>query len=251
MGAEHVSYSAVLTLREAGVRTIAMVTDLARTQTVPAFGLATRWGLRVPVLTNTTVVALLGHDRLSAVRLRAADGSERELAVDTVVFTGDWIPDHELARLAGLGLDPGTRGPLVDGSGRTSADGVFAVGNLVHPVETADVAATRATGVAASALSWLRRLDAEPAFATSVPVGVDAPLTWVSPNLVRAGDASAATLVRTGAFVEHPRLRVVQGDRTLATYRLRRMVPNRSHHVGADWRSRVDPAGGPVRISLV
>jgi hypothetical protein len=46
-------------------------------------------------------------------------------ACDTVVFTGDWIPDHELARLAGLAVDPGSRGPLVDQRLRTSIPGVF------------------------------------------------------------------------------------------------------------------------------
>ena len=45
------------------------------------------------------------------VLLRGPDGEEREVAVDTVVFTGDFIPDNELARLAGLSVDPGTRGP--------------------------------------------------------------------------------------------------------------------------------------------
>ena len=58
-----------------------------------------------------------------------------------MVFTGDWIPDHELARLAGLAMDPGTRGPVVDTTLATSLAGVFAAGNLVHAAETADIAA--------------------------------------------------------------------------------------------------------------
>jgi hypothetical protein len=49
VGAEHVSYSAVLTLREAGVRSVALVTDLPATQTFRAFHIATRAGLRVPL----------------------------------------------------------------------------------------------------------------------------------------------------------------------------------------------------------
>lgn len=59
-------------------------------------------------------------------------GAARLVPCDTVVFTGDWIPDHELARLAGLAMDPGTRGPVVDTRLETSAPGVFAAGNLVH-----------------------------------------------------------------------------------------------------------------------
>ena len=43
---------------------------------------------------------------------------------DTVAFTGDWIPDHELARIGGLEIDPATRGPVVDAGVRTSSPGV-------------------------------------------------------------------------------------------------------------------------------
>ena len=65
----------------------------------------------------------------------------RFVPCDTVVFTGDWIPDHELARLAGLAMDHGTHGPAVDTTLETSTAGVFAAGNLVHAAETADIAA--------------------------------------------------------------------------------------------------------------
>ena len=68
-------------------------------------------------------------------------GAARFVPCEVVVFTGDWIPDHELARLAGLAMDPGTRGPAVDTTLATSAPGVFAAGNLVHAAETADIAA--------------------------------------------------------------------------------------------------------------
>ena len=68
-------------------------------------------------------------------------GATRFVPCEFAVFTGDWIPDHELARLAGLAMDPGTRGPAVDTTLATSVPGVFAAGNLVHAAETADVAA--------------------------------------------------------------------------------------------------------------
>ncbi len=151
MGAEHVSYSAVLTLREAGVRTVALVTDLPHTQTFRSFDLATRVGLRVPVWTRTAVTGITGRDRVEAVLVRGPDGTERSVAVDVVVFSGDFIPDNELARLAHLAIDPGTKGPACAVDGRTTAPGVFATGNLVHPAETADVAARRALSVGRAA----------------------------------------------------------------------------------------------------
>jgi hypothetical protein len=78
------------------------------------------------------------------------------LGCDTVVFTGDWIPDHELARFGDIDMDAGSLGPVVDTSLRTSRPGVFAAGNLVHPVETADLCALDGRAVAASVAEFLR-----------------------------------------------------------------------------------------------
>ena len=89
-------------------------------------------------------------------------GAARFVPCDLVVFTGDWIPDHEVARAACLAIDPGTRGPVVDTALGTSVPGVFAAGNLVHAAETADVAALggrhAARGIVASARAqgWRR-----------------------------------------------------------------------------------------------
>ena len=110
------------------------------------------------------MVAIHGRDRVR-VRHRASTSTPACAATidcDTVVTTGDWIPDHELARTGGLDLDPATRGPVVDAALRTSRPGVFAVGNLVHPVDTADGAALDGRHVASAVQAWLGGRD-EPA----------------------------------------------------------------------------------------
>ena len=142
IGAEHVSFSAAVTLAHAGARVVALVTEYERQQSYAAFrvGAALRW--RVPVWTACAVRRVIGRGRLAGVEVAdVRTGAARFVPCDTVVFTGDWIPDHELARLAGLAMDPGTRGPVVDTTLETSAAGVFAAGNLVHAAETADIAA--------------------------------------------------------------------------------------------------------------
>ena len=63
------------------------------------------------------------------------------------------FPDSELARAADLEIDPNTRGPLIDTRQATSNPGVFAIGNLTHPVDTADVAALDGRAVAQHVLA--------------------------------------------------------------------------------------------------
>jgi pyruvate/2-oxoglutarate dehydrogenase complex dihydrolipoamide dehydrogenase (E3) component len=251
VGAEHVSFSAALTLAHAGVRVVAMVTDLPRQQSYAAFHAAAvlRWAF--PVLTGATVTRLLGRPRLAGVEVRAADGREGVLAADTVVFTGDWIPDHELARRGGLDLDAGTRGPAVDAGLRTSAEGVFAVGNLVHPVETADVVALEAAAAAEPVLEYLAGRSPWPR--PGVPVTVQPPLAWVAPNRIDGARSLARPrfAVWPRAFAAGPvALEVRQGDRLLhRERRLRGLVPNRPARLDGGWTADVDPSAGPVTVT--
>jgi len=151
VGAEHVSFSAVMTLREGGCDTVAMVTEHPSHQTYAPLAWLAAGRLGVPILGRTRVVEIRGRERVDAVVLD--DG--RTLACDTVVFTGDWIPDHELARAAGLIMDA-TRGPRIDLALATSAEGVFAAGNLVHAAEAADVAALSGRHAARAAYAFLQ-----------------------------------------------------------------------------------------------
>jgi hypothetical protein len=173
------------------------------------------------------------------------------VAVDVVVFSGDFIPDNELARLAGLTIDPGTNGPACAVEGMTTAPGLFAAGNLVHPAETADVAAQRAVAVGRAAAGWLRSGDAgAPAESAMARLRVADPLLWVVPNLAEPGRAvTEPLLVRTRAFLDHPRLEVTQGGRLLGSFHPRRLIPNRSHTLSSDWLRLVRP-GEDVLLSV-
>ena len=283
IGAEHVSFSAAVTLAHAGARVVALVTEYERQQSYAAFrvGAALRW--RVPVWTGCAVRRVIGRGRLAGVEVAdVRTGAARFVPCDTVVFTGDWIPDHELARLAGLAMDPGTRGPVVDTTLETSAAGVFAAGNLVHAAETADIAALSgrhaARHIAASleaGSSRARSSEARSSEARSSearssqalssgaesmagssairrPVLVEPPLAWISPNAITPGRAAPPLgrfVLRSGEFRRGVRLEARQDGRLLARSRQIRLVPGRPAHLGADWLARVDPAGGPVRVT--
>jgi thioredoxin reductase len=251
VGAEHVSFSALLTLAHGGARTVGMVTELSRHQSLALFrvGAALRW--RAPLWTSTAVTAIHGRARVEEVELTDLDsGANRSLECDTVVFTADWIPDHELAVMAGLVMDSGTRGPATDSALRTSRAGVFAAGNVLHGAETADVAALSGVHAAAAAAQYVRG-SAWPDQA--VPVQCEPPLRWISPNVVTPGAGEPPRgrfLLRSLEFARRPRVEIAQGGRTLWSGRVARLVPGRSARLPHEWTAAVDPAGGPVRVRL-
>ncbi len=271
VGAEHVSFSAAVTLAHAGARVVALVTEYERQQSYAAFriGAALRW--RIPVWTSTAVRRVDGRERLAGVEVTdLLSGASRFVPCDTLVFTADWIPDHELARHAGLDLDPGTRGPAVDTLLRTSAAGVFAAGNLVHAAEMADIAALSGRHAARQIAAALG--EAGPAAAggaghaaapggvvsatASVPVRAEPPLRWISPNAVAFAVGGRVVppplgrfVLRSSEFRSVARLEVRQDGRLLGRSGPVRLIPGRPVHLGVGWLARVDPTGGPVLVA--
>jgi Pyridine nucleotide-disulphide oxidoreductase len=280
VGAEHVSFSAILTLAHGGARTLALTTELPRHASLAAFRAGARLRYRVPVWTRTRVTCIRGPERVAAVELTDLDsGSVREVACDTVVFTADWIPEHELAVTAGVELDPLTRGPAVDATLRTSRPGMFAAGNLLHGAEQADVAALSGRHAAAGVARYLE--DGEWSHKRT-PIVCESPLGWIAPNVVAAagaeaedggrpaggaplggappgesppGGATAAPprgrfLLRAQDFLRAPRIEIVQDGRALWRGRLARLMPGRSTRLPHGWTARADPDGGEIRVRL-
>jgi thioredoxin reductase len=255
IGAEHVSFSAAVTLAHAGARVVALVTEYERQQSYAAFraGAALRW--RLPVWTSTAVRRVVGRDRLAGVEVTdLRDGATRFVPCDTLVFTADWIPDHELARHTGLDLDPGTRGPAVDTLLRTSIAGVFAAGNLVHAAETADIAALSGRHAARQIVGLLAAGTGD-LLKGRLPVRAEPPLRWISPNAIAvAADGPAPPplgrfVLRSQEFRRLARLEVRQDGRVLGRSGPVRLIPGRPVHLGVAWLARVDPAGGPVDVA--
>ena len=261
VGAEHVSFSALVTLAHGGARTVALTTELSRHQSLAAFRLGARVRYRAPLWTRTRVSAVHGLPRVEEVELTDLDsGSTRAVACDTVVFTADWIPDHELAVTAGAELDPVTRGPAIDPALRSSLPGVFCAGNLLHGAEQADVAALSGRHAARSVARYLED-GGWPA--RRVRVVCEEPLGWIAPNVVSvAGGASAGGaarpdlpprgrfLLRSRDFRRAPRIAIAQGGRTLWRGRVARVMPGRSARLPDGWLGDVDPAGEPIVCRL-
>ena len=88
---------------------------------------------------------------------RPRNDGKAVIECDTLIFTGNWIPEHELARSGGLTLSPVTRGPEVDAAYRTSATCVFAAGNLLRGVETADRCSLEGRRAARGISEYLRK----------------------------------------------------------------------------------------------
>jgi hypothetical protein len=153
--------------------------------------------------------------------------------------------------MVGLEMDAGTRGPAVDAALRTSRPGVFAAGNLLHGAETADVAALSGRHAATLAAAFISDAYAWPD--VRIRIQCEPPLRWIAPNVVVPGAGAPPRgrfALRSAAFASRPRIEFAQGDRTLWSGRVARLVPGRSASLPHMWTEAVDPSGGAVSVRL-
>ena len=241
VGADHVGFSALMTLKESETDVIAIVTDLPRHQTFFQYKLISADRYRVPVYTNWKITRIIGQRRVEAVELtHTIDGSVRQIACDTVVFTGDWIPDYELAFAGHLQIDTKSKSPTVNQSLQTLVKGVFAAGNLIHAAETADVAALSGRYAARRVQEFLNTgvWLTQPA----VPIVLDEALAWISPAALVPGVTiipHGHFILRAARLVDHATVEVWQADRCLWRKRSQRLIPNLPVYLTDAWLKQV------------
>ena len=112
VGAEHVSFSSLLTLEHGGAKATAMVTSQAHHQSFAAFRAGAALRFRTPLLTRTAVTEIHGRRRVEAVTVKDLDtgdllhGAE---TADVAALSGHHVTEGVVAHLEG---QPWPRPPI-------------------------------------------------------------------------------------------------------------------------------------------
>ncbi len=136
VGTELVAFSALLTCRKANIKPVAMIEQAGKTSAYGVCDLLPRI-MGVKLYKNCQLLSIEGSQRVSAVNIMTADGSTRRIDCDGVLFSGQFTAEASLIRMSHLAFDEQTGLPVVDQFGQCSDAHYYAVGNLLHPVETA------------------------------------------------------------------------------------------------------------------
>jgi len=224
IGSELVAFSTLMTLRHVSARPAAMIESASRiTARRPGDWIA-RLAFGVPVLLNTRLVRILGHERVEAVEIDRGNGPER-LDCDGVVFTGGFRPENALLASSHLAVDPGTQGPAIDQFWRCSDPAFFAAGNLLRGIETAGQCWREGRAVARSIAA---ALQGKLAATEGVPVRAAGALSYVYPQRLVAEDPRDAALLFFGrARTATKGTVMVRGDDTVIWSRKIAVLPER------------------------
>lgn len=117
----------------------------------------------IPLKLSHTVTRIHGKDRIEGVTVSKVDenlkpipGSEEYVSCDTLLLSCGLIPENELSESAGASMDPVTSGPVVNARLQTTAEGVFACGNVLHVHDLVDNVSKEAAEAGANAAAYVK-----------------------------------------------------------------------------------------------
>lgn len=169
----------------------------------------------IPLYLSHTITRIEGEDRVTGVvvskvdeKKRPVSGTEIHFDCDTVLFSVGLIPENELSKKAGVTLSAKTKGAVVDQDRQTSADGIFACGNVLHVHDLADFVSEEAelTGKAAARYA-LGKLEKTTDITTECGDGV----SYVVPQKITSDAADVKLFFRVSSVMKNCRI-VVEAD---------------------------------------
>lgn len=182
----------------------------------------------IPLYLAETVSEIRGDKHVTSVIAQKVDekgafipGTRREIECDTLILSVGLIPENEIAKGAGVKMDPVTGGALVDGDLMTSVEGVFSCGNGLHVHDLVDLVSAEGERAAQSAAAYLKNGKDK---AKMIPVRPGDGVRYVLPRTLKAGESGYLSL-RFNAPGENKLLTVTAGGQRLYSRKLRRALP--------------------------
>ena len=184
----------------------------------------------IPLYFNTTVVEVHGRERVEGVTVAQVDPATRRpkmetaryVECDTLLLSVGLIPENELTQGTGAAMDRVTSGAVVDAARQTTAEGIFACGNVLHVHDLVDNVSAEAQIAGESAAKFAQGRLAKAETVNVVPCGA---VRYVVPQRLVKGEGEAALYFRVGSAVKPARLTVKCGETVLKTLKKPVMTP--------------------------
>lgn len=184
----------------------------------------------IPLYLSHTIIDIRGKNRVEGITIAevGADrkpiaGTEIDFDCDTVLLSVGLIPENELTKTADIEIDGRTNGAIVFENMETSAEGIFACGNVVHVHDLVDfvTAESQRAGKAAAdyVLNGERSRSEFTALKTSNQIG------YTVPQKIRKGTESAEIFFRVRQIFKDSAIVVKDGEKQIALFKREHMAP--------------------------
>ena len=195
----------------------------------------------IPLYLSHTITKIDGYQRVKGVYFAQVDENkkpiketEQYIECDTLLLSVGLLPENELTRKAGIEMNPITNGPKVNQYMQTSAESVFACGNVVHVNDLVDNVSTESMKAGKYAAQYA--MGTLPCEQKKVENISGENVRYLCPHSLSVAEENEK--VTLYFRVLHPELgatiRVKSGDEIIATKKRQRVNPGEMENITFD-----------------
>ena len=193
----------------------------------------------IPLYLSHTVVDIAGTRRVEGVTIARVDenrkpikGTEIHFCCDTLLLSVGLLPENELSSKAGIVLSSATGGPAVDDRLSTSADGIFAAGNVLHVHDLADYVVEEAAEAGRNAADYISGCHGE---IKKARIKAGYGVRYTVPQLIRCDRISPVTIrFRVSSVFHNASIVVLSDGKEIQRKRKRIMAPGEMESLKLD-----------------
>ncbi len=190
----------------------------------------------IPLYLSTTVIDIQGKDRVTGVTIASVDenrqpipGTERNIECDTLMLSVGLIPENELTKNVGIGLDRVTNGAVVDEYRETDHEGIFACGNVLHVHDLVDFVTQESQIAGEGAARYIQGKKGKPAYISTKGVGAVRYIVPQKVNINNEGDVKL--FFRVGSTFKNATVKVSYNGTELISRKRPRLAPGEMENV--------------------
>ena len=210
----------------------------------------------IPLYLSHTVTDIIGKGRVEAVVISQVDenmkpipGTEKRVECDALLLSVGRVPENELSRAAGIKIDPRTNGPVVGEDMQTSAEGVFACGNVLHVHDLVDYVSAESARAGAAAAEYVLR--GGNAGGECLPVTASGSVGYTVPQSVCPQNVGKALDIffRVRKKIRRGEITVTSGGTVIASFKREFLAPAEMQKITVP-KALLEKASGGLNVSV-
>ncbi len=210
----------------------------------------------IPLYLSHTVTDIRGRDRVEQVVVSKVDknrapipGTGMVFDCDTLLLSVGLIPENELTRQAGIGMDRRTNGAVVYENMETSIPGVFACGNVCHVHDLVDFVTAESQRAGEAAARYV--LEGEAGQEGCLEVKNGDGVTYTVPQRIRPEQVESFCdlFFRVNRVCRNSEILVISGETLIARFQREHLAPGEMERVTLP-RVLLDKAQGEITVSV-
>lgn len=169
----------------------------------------------IPLKLKHTVVKIHGKERLEGVTIAEADENRKPIPqtyeyipCDTLLLSVGLIPENELSVNAGIKMNKITGGAEVDQNRRTSAEGIYACGNVLHVHDLVDYVSEEAETAGCAAANYINGATGKK---INIPLTTDGKVRYTVPQRISEAE-DVNIFFRVSAIFKNVKINVLRED---------------------------------------